>query len=79
MSDNLKLKTGREVYANRGLIGINAELEVAEGYDGVPDGANFPQEWDDEDYQYWSVEERVELADIMIARWQAFKGKAQQR
>jgi hypothetical protein len=65
--DQFKLSSGRVVHANRGLVGINPRLEVSQGYDG-----NIYIEDDDEP---WTPEERAELADAMIARWQEFKGR----
>jgi len=68
--DGYVLSTGRRFYANRGLIGINPEMEVSEGYDGhIHYGPIFyPQE-----APGWSKEERAELADFMIALWSRFK------
>lgn len=56
--------TGRQFYANRGLIScvaIQGGFEIGEGYDG------------DVSVDDWTPEERAELADFMIAQWQAFK------
>jgi hypothetical protein len=64
----IKLSTGKEVYANRGILGINPECdEVTEGYDGgvctVDDLPRF----------HITNEEKIELADIAIERWMKFK------
>lgn len=72
MSDTLKLKSGRELYANRGLISINEELEISEGYDG-----GLPAPPNSENYKYdedgLSKEDALDLADILIDRWKRFK------
>lgn len=70
--DNLKLKSGRELYANLGFIAINEKLDIAEGYDGgLPLAPNHSDYEFDEDKL--TKEEALELADIMIDRWNRFK------
>ncbi len=65
--DDIIFSTGTRKYANDGIIGIDDDLEVTEGYDG-----GF----------YWyehnrtnalTKEEHLELADFMIDRWSKFK------
>jgi hypothetical protein len=56
----IKLKSGREVYANQGIFGLSPELDLSEGYDGHPS------------YDL-SKEDKLEIAEMMIARWYAFK------
>lgn len=53
--------TGREARANRGIIGISGGM-VFDGYDG---------EFVDEDEL--TPGERNELADFMVAQWEAFR------
>ena len=53
--------SGREIYAHHGIIGIDAEGSLHEGYDGCIDGKNM------------SLEEKCELADFMVKRWETFK------
>ena len=60
--------TGREAYANCGIIGLGPELEVFEGYDGDFDCFVKPGE-----SSALTKEERIELADYMIGLWQQFK------
>jgi hypothetical protein len=60
--DDYVLSSGRRFYANRGLISINQNLEVSEGYDG--------EVWTGK----WSGAEKRELADFMIALWRRFGG-----
>lgn len=67
--NKFRLSTGREIRANKGFVGINDRLEVAEGYDGPIEGLrniDGPQDT-------WSESERAELADYMIDLWQRFK------
>jgi len=63
--DNIVLSSGRNEYANRGILGLvpneNGGNYVSEGYDGGFDTDN------------WTQAERDELADAMILRWQKFK------
>lgn len=66
------LTTGRRVYANRGILGIDEQGSVSEGYDG---GVELERDWDDT-FQSWTPEERTELADEMIRRWTRFKTHA---
>lgn len=68
------LSTGRTLSPNRDIVGLAAfgDLKVTEGYD------NEILIWDvdhDNDDTDLTVEERIELADHMIARWQEFKGE----
>lgn len=65
MMDCIKLKSGREIYANNGIVGIDAGLELYEGYDGGIDLDDCPSPL--------SHEEKLEFADIMIDRWMRFK------
>lgn len=67
--DTVTFSTGRTAYAHRGIIGLNDELVVSEGYDG-----GF---WNRDD-RLWAKdgltkEEEIELADYMIALWTRFK------
>lgn len=64
--DGFVLSSGREVYANGGIVGLTVfdayeGLDTFYGYDG---GLSLDN---------WTPAERVELADHMIARWQAFR------
>lgn len=76
--DHYELSTGRQFYANRGLIGLAQNgsddegatpsgFTVSYGYDGYVDLDPF-----DEDERAWTVDERRELAEFMIAQWRAF-------
>jgi hypothetical protein len=63
-SNELKLKSGRTLYVNCGIVGISPNLGTYGGYD------------DNLAAEDWSAEDQIELADLMIARWQAFKKQA---
>ena len=64
--DGFVFSTGKEIYANRGIIGLSEPgkygWEVSEGYDGGI-------EIDD-----LTEGEKIELADYMISLWQRFRG-----
>ena len=65
--------SGRTRYANQGIIGLSPRLTVSEGYDG---GFRTEiDEWDDPDENDLTKEDRIELADYMIAQWQKFRDK----
>lgn len=71
----ITLSTGKVVDAAFGIIGINEQGEVFEGYDGhifSPTDAEFL----DVD-PLLSTVERIELAEVMIARWSKFKADAE--
>ena len=59
-NDTVTFSTGRQVYANGGIIGLAPNLEVTEGYDG------------DIAFEQFSSEECIELAEYMIGQWQRF-------
>ena len=65
--DDYKLSTGKELSANRGIIGIDPLLNISEGYDGEID----------DDYLL-TKEEKIEVADYMISLWEKYKEKAKE-
>jgi hypothetical protein len=65
MRNEYELSTGRKIYANGGIVGINTELEVYEGYDGIVR----------EFTERLTPEEQDEFCDFMIALWQERKSK----
>lgn len=68
--DTIRLPSGRTFYANRGIVGINADCdEISEGYDGEV-------VVDERDADPWTALEKIELADMMIARWTKFRDAA---
>ncbi len=61
--DEVKFRTGRVEYANRGIIGIDSDGNLSGGYDEGFGGDNdVPM----------SKKERVELSEYMIALWTLF-------
>lgn len=62
--DYVRLGSGRAFYANRGIIGLDSDGNAFGGYDGGfgPDVGDF------------TVDERREIAEMMIARWRKFGG-----
>ena len=76
---NCELPSGKTFYANGGIIGIDEDLNVTEGYDG---GIEFQplSQWEDgdpENLKPWTSAEKIELADMMIDRWTRFKAAEQ--
>lgn len=70
------LSSGRKIYANQNIVGIDDQGELFEGYDGTIS-------WPSLDYrarvlvgqeQQLTSDDMRELCDIMIARWQKYKG-----
>ncbi len=59
--ERIIFSTGREVYANKGIIGIDSDLSLTYGYDGDFEGDSL------------SNEEKLEIANFMITRWLQFK------
>ena len=69
----IKLSTGKEFYANHGILGIAPDDDkyfiLTEGYDGE---INLTDMNGDSIYT-WN--ELIEIADIAIQRWNRFKQK----
>jgi len=64
-----RLSSGREFYANGQILGITRDGRLTEGYD-----SEIELEWRDPEGEEWSdtpftVAERREIADYMVARW----------
>lgn len=67
--DTIRLATGKELYAFHGILGLGPDCEtLTEGYDGKIEGP-----WMEPEEHVLTPAERVELADLMIARWQAYR------
>jgi hypothetical protein len=73
---NIKLKSGRTVYAHNGIFGLCVDkndggLLVTHGYDG---GVAWPPHEDDEaDPGDLTADDMREIADMMIDRWSRFR------
>lgn len=73
--DTIKFSSGREAYANCGIVGISPELAISEGYDGHI-GWPTPEWWDEESRQArLSSDDMRELADHMMILWAKFKAE----
>lgn len=64
-NDHVSLPSGRKFYANCLIVGIDDEGGVFEGYDGGVSDDKF------------TPAERIDLADMMIARWTDYKRAAE--
>ena len=69
------LTSGKEVYANNGIIGINPDLLVHEGYDGWVQVEPNPVM----DCEGLTKDEARELGEYMVSLWQAFLVKVESR
>lgn len=77
------LGSGREVYANISALSLSLDPRypgLRHGYDGDVTGGNRTIEdwWDTDDVAdaeatWLTTEERAEIADAMIARWQQWR------
>lgn len=67
----LTLSTGRVVDAHDGVLGLTDAGDLVEGYDSTLESAWMPGT-DDEEF---TDAERVEIADAVIARWQAWRAQ----
>ncbi len=60
----IQLPSGKTLYANHQILGINDEYGLSEGYDGYIDTSEL------------SPEDIVFLADLAIGRWTVVKNEA---
>lgn len=56
-----------------GIWGIDEELAIYEGYDNE---VHLDLDFDNGEEINWTPEQKRELADLMIGRWQQFKDAA---
>lgn len=61
--DDLIFSSGKTIYANQGIVGIDSEGYITEGYDGGIDDDKF------------TPDEKMEFADYMIGLWRSYKNK----
>ncbi len=88
MTDKLKLKNGKEISVNGGIIGLSAkpddpsyEWSPSEGWDsGIPD-ATYSEYFEKKHLKYDHITkaEMLEICDIMLARWQEFKSYVEEQ
>lgn len=64
--DKYVLSSGREFYANLGILGIDPRGDVSQGYDG---GLRLDSVGMEDDF---TPEERREIADFAMAAWEKF-------
>jgi hypothetical protein len=75
---HFELSTGRRFYANGNIVGIDPDLNLSGGYDngldteygGYTSGEEGPT------FGPWTIAEKVELADYMIALWTRYRALA---
>jgi len=73
--DNFELSTGRKIYANQGIFGLNNILDdIYNGYDGHLSIVSFDYEIENDVVNY-SAEEIAEICDYMIDLWSQMKEK----
>lgn len=66
MSDQIRLRSGRYVYANNGILGVDANLQLYQGYDGSiwdTDAENASNTRPITEY------EKIEIAKLAVDRW----------
>lgn len=61
--ESMKLESGRVIKSNRGIFGLDENLQLTEGYDGY---VYFSGDSEDPNLTF---EEKAEIAAIMIKRW----------
>ncbi len=65
--DSIPLPSGKILYANNQILGIDDTYELSEGFDGVIDKTEF------------TAEDIVCIADLAIGRWTVVKNEALQQ
>lgn len=74
--DRLMLASGRQFYANSGILGLSDKLAITEGYDGgVREDRHRDADVDEDVDMPFTVEERAEIAAYMVALWQQWAVK----
>jgi dUTPase len=66
------LASGRRFYANAGILGIDSDGYLTEGYDGNVENTMMG----DLDDHPFTAEERQEIGEYMVARWKEWAAKA---
>lgn len=75
---NLVLSSGRVLEPNCGIVGITADFEADDFavYGGFDQAITPAPGWEALDGPPWTLEERREVAEAMIAIWKRFGGIA---
>lgn len=71
VGEYLIFNTGKRVYANNGIVGIDGDYLLSTGYDNYLETPFL--ENNDEGYEELTKAEALELADYMIEVWQNYK------
>lgn len=69
MTDEIRFTSGHRMVANCGILGIDADFGITEGYDAAIDWKFRIAEGE------LTTADLIEAADQMIARWHSFKEK----
>lgn len=64
--EEITLSSGKVINANKGIVGLGIDGCIYGGYDNIIDNAEW---WEKE----LTSSEIIEIADLMITRWQAIK------
>ena len=65
-ADHVTLASGRQFYANRGILGLGPDGQATQGYDG----GFGSDDWNDT--EVLTADERQEVAEMMIDRWRCW-------
>ena len=63
LHDVARLKSGKTIPIERGIIGINSDFRISEGFDSFIDVGEL------------DLDEIIEIADYMISLWSAFRNR----
>lgn len=69
--DTIRFSSGRSAYTHRGIVGIDQNLSLFEGYDGSIDWPT--QDWKPAASGDLTAADMRELADLMIETWCRFR------
>lgn len=75
----MRLQSGRELNVYGDVIGIGPDLEAKHGFDGALPYVRRPDHMDGEEWasaDRLTPDEQIEIADVMLARWAAFRCRA---
>jgi hypothetical protein len=72
--ETFTFSSGKEIAANKGIVGINPDLEIYDGYDGQIEVFAYSFEKDSMEPTL-TPEEALELSRFMVELWQGFAQK----